>query len=301
MKKFVCTSLFLVAGLTIASAQQVKLSINPEKGKKYEYQTETTQNVKQSVAGQEFLVEMETNTRFLQEIKDKTPQEITVQYTYQDMAYIVSSPMVKMFYDSKTPSENPSDIDQMLSKMFGKMMGQSFVAVYAPDGSVKSLIGMDRIAESMVDAIAGDGPMIAQLGAQMKQQFNDEVMKNMFEQSFKIYPDNAVKPGDTWNKNLSTTVNNMSTGFKTKYTLKSVSKNVATITFSSEIEMNPPAEMGMEGKISGTQTGTMTVDTKTGLPLTLNANQEITGALKVQGMDVQMELNTKTKGTIKEI
>ena len=298
MKNFVFAGLFLVSGLTIVPAQQVKLSFNPEKGKKYEYQTETVQNVKQNVMGQEIPVEMEMNTKYLMEIKDKTPQETTVQLTYEEMVYIISSPMMKMGYDSKNPVENPSDIDQMFSKMFDQMIGQSIVVVIAPDGSVKSVTGMDAIGESMVSAIAADGQMIAQLGAQMKQQYNDDAMKNMFEQMFKIYPENAVKAGNSWNINTSMMVNNMITDLKTKYTLKSVSKNMATIAVNGEIEMNPGA--GMEGIITGTQTGTMTVDTKKGLPVASNVSQNMTGAIKVQGMEVQMELITKSKTTIKE-
>ena len=298
MKKFVFAGLFLLSGLIVVPAQQVKLSFNPEKGKKYVYQTEVVQNAKQNVMGQEIPVEMEINTTYLMEIKDKTPQEITVQLTYEEMTYIISSPMMKMGYDSKNPVENPSDFDQMLSKMFDQMIGQPIVMVIAPDGSVKLLTGMDAIGENMVSAITDDGPMIAQLGAQMKQQYNDAAMKNMFEQSFKTYPDNPVRVGNSWNMESTMMVNNMMAGFKTKYTLKSVSKNMATIAVDGEIEMNPGE--GMEGKISGTQIGTMIVDTKTGLSLTSEVSQNMKGELKVQGMDIQMEMITNTKTSIKE-
>jgi len=87
-------------------------------------------------------------------------------------------------------------------------------------------------------------------------------------------------------------------GFKTKYTLKSVSKNMATITVEGEIEMNPGE--GMEGKISGTQTGTMIVDTKTGLPVINNVFQNMKGAYKMQGMEMQQEIRANTKTSIKE-
>ena len=298
MKRIVFVTLFLMSGLTIGSAQ-VKLSFNPEKGKKYEYQTVAIQNIKQNVMGQEIPVEVEMSTKYLMEIKDKTSQEITVQFTYHEMAYIVSSPMMKMGYDSKNPVENPTDIDKMLGKMFEKMIGQSVMVVIAPDGSVKSLSGMDAIGESMISAISADGQMIAQLGAQMKQQFNDNAMKSSFEQMFKIYPGNAVKVGESWTVENTTVINNMNTGLKTKYTLKSVSKNIATIAVAGEIEMNPGA--GMEGKLTGTQTGTMTVDTQTGVSVTGDVSQNMKGAFKVQGMDMQMELTSKTKTSIKEV
>ena len=298
MKRFFFAALFLMSGLTIVPAQ-VKLSFNPPKGAKYEYQTEMIQDAKQSVMGQEIPVETEVSMNYLMEIMDKTPQETTVQITYQEVAYIISSPMMNMGYDSKNPIENPSDFDQMLAKMFSKILGQSFVLVIAPDGSVKSVTGMDAIGESMSSAIASDGQMIAQLGAQMKLQFNDDAMKNTFEQSFKIYPADAVRTGNSWNTKNTMTVNGMNTDISTKYTLKSVSRNVATIAVEGEVEMTPGA--GMEGKVAGTQSGTMTVDTGTGLSLTGDVSQNIKGALKVQGMDVQMEMKTKMKTSIKEV
>ena len=298
VKRIVFAGLFLMSGLTIVSAQ-VKLSFNPPKGAKYEYQTETIQDAKQSVMGQEIPVETEISTKYLMEIMDKTPQETQVKFTFKDISYIISSPMMKMGYDSKNPVENPSDMDQMLTKMFSKMIDQSFMMVIAPDGSVKSLTGMDAIGVSMVDAIASDGQMIAQLGAQLKQQFNDEAMKNTFEQSFKIYPANAVRTGNSWNMENTLNVNNMNTDISTKYTLKSVSRNMATVAVDGKLEMTPGA--GMEGKLAGTQTGTMTIDTGTGLPVTSDATQNIKGVFTVQGMEVQTEIVTKLKTSFKEV
>ena len=297
IERILLAGLFLTSGLTILPAQ-VKLSYNPPKGAKYEYQTEMIQNAKQSVMGQDIPVETEMSTKYLMEISDKMPQETHVQVTYKEITYIVSSPMVKMGYDSKNPVEQPSDIDQMLAKMFAKIIDQSFMMVIAPDGSVKSVTGMDAIGESMVGAIASDGPMIAQLGAQLKQQYNDEAMKNTFEQSLKFYPADAVRTGNSWNKENTMTVNNMNTDITTKYTLKSVSRNMATIAVEGKIDMNPGA--GMEGKITGTQTGTMSVDIGTGLPVASDVTQNMKGVIMTQGMEVQVEIVTKLKTSIKE-
>ena len=297
MKRIVFTGLFLISGLTITSAQ-IKLSFNPEKGKKYEYQTEMIQKVKQSVMGQEIPVEMEMNMTYLMEIKDKTPQEIRMQVTYREVAYILSNPMMKMGYDSKNPVENPSEMDQMLSDIFGVLIDKPFIIVIAPDGSVNSVTGLDAIAESMGNA-AGDGQIAVQIAAQLKQQFSDAALKNMFEHSFKIYPTNAVKVGDSWNMESTMVMNNMNANYKARYTLKEVSKNTATIAVDSDIEM----EMGegMEGKLVSTQSGTMLVDIKTGISVSGEVTQNIKGTIKAQGFDIQMDMNNKTKTFIKEV
>jgi len=298
IRRIVSAGLFLIASIIVASAQ-VKLSFNPEKGKKYEYQTDLIQNIQQSVMGQTVPVTMEMNTKYLMEIKDKTPQEITAQFTYLEVVYIISSPMMKMGYDSKTPVENPTEMDNMLGKMFSKMIDQSVVAVIAPDGSVKSVTGMDAVAEDMINAIAGDGQLAAQMGAQMKTQFSDDALKTSFEQMFRIYPAKAVRVGESWNNESTMSVNNMNTTHKTKYTLKGISKNMATIAVVSDVEMDSGAMM--EGRLAGTQTGTILVDVKTGLPVTNDISGNIKGSLKAQGMDIQMDLSLKTKTTAKEV
>jgi hypothetical protein len=84
-----------------------------------------------------------------------------------------------------------------------------------------------------------------------------------------------------------------------KYTLRSVSRNVATVAVNSKIELVPME--GMTGKIAGTQTGTMTIDTKTGITLTSVISKNLKGNLSAQGVDMTMELITKTSISTKEV
>jgi len=298
IRRIVFAGLFLIAGLNVTTAQ-VKLSFNPEKGKKYEYQSEMIQNIQQNVMGQTIPMELEMNIKYLMEIKGKTSQETQMQYTYKEVAYIINSPMMKMGYDSKNPIENPSEMDKIFSKIFSTLIDESFMIVVAPDGTITSVTGMELIAEKMVNAISGDGTMAAQLGAQMKMQFGDDAIKNSFQQAFKIYPANPVKKGDSWNLESKTTISNMNTDVKTKYSLKDISKNLATITFESVMELIPTE--GMEGNLSGSQTGTMIVDTKTGMTITSDVSQNMKGNVKAQGFDVQMEVDGKVKISTKDV
>jgi len=94
--------------------------------------------------------------------------------------------------------------------------------------------------------------------------------------------------------------NNIVTDLKTKYTLKSVKRNMATVAVEGDVEMKQGI-IGIEGKIAGTQTGTMIIDTKTGFPVTGDVSQNVKGTLSAQGMDVQVEMAIKTKTSIKEV
>ena len=299
-KRLVCAILYLMSCF-ISTSAQIKLSFNPESGTKYEYQMEMVQNVKQNVMGQTMPMETEMNGTYLMEIKDKTPQEIHAQMTYQGFAFSVSSPMINISYDSKNPNESSSEMDNMFGKMFSALIGKPFTMIFSPNGSVKSVTGIDAIIESMLGASSTSGQVTVQMNAQMGQQFSDENMKNMFGQSFNFYPDNAVKVGDSWNLETTMPMNNMNFGIKTKYTLKEVSNNMATIEVEGYTDMDLAMNMGaeMEGKFTGTQTGTMIVDTTTGMPVTSDISLNLKGSIKAQGMDMQMEMNSKTKTSTK--
>jgi len=223
-------------------------------------------------------------------------QEIHAQLTYQGFTFLVSSSMMKIRYDSKVPNENPSEMDKMFEKMFSALIGKPFTIIFAPNGSVKSVSGMGAIIENMLGTISADGQVAAQIGAQMSQQFTDESMKKMFGQSFNFYPDNAVKVGDSWNTEITIPMNNMNFGIKTKNTLKKIGTNEATIEAAGDIAMDIE-----ESKFTGTQTGTMIVDTATGLPVTSDISLNMKGTIKAQGMDIQMEMLSKTKISVKEI
>jgi hypothetical protein len=295
MKKkiIICVGLCLMSGLITVSAQ-IKLSLNPDMGKKYEYRIDVVQNIKQNVMGQDVPVETKMNSNYLMEIKNKTPQEIHVQFTYSDFTFLVSSAMMNSSYDSKKPTENPSEMDKMLGKLFSALIDKPFVVVFAPDGSVKSVTGMEAVIKDMRDAVSDDGQLGAQIGAQMSQQFNDEAMKATFGQTFNFYPDKTVKIGDSWNVKNSILMSGMNLNINSNNTLKEIKTNMATIEVAGDIDMN------MEGgEITGKQTGSMIIDAATGMPTTSDISQNMSGSIKVQGMDVKMEMITKTKTSVK--
>ena len=284
----------MLCAITVSA--QVKLSFNPEMGTKYEYFADVAQNIKQAAMGQETLTEMQTKITYLMEIKSKTPQEIKVQFTYSDFIISISSAMMNMKYDSKKPVENPSEMDKMLGKILKELINKPFEVVFAPDGSAKSVTGMEAIIENMLKVVAADGQMAAQIGAMMSQQFSDESMKNMFSQSFNFYPENAVKIGDSWNVKNKALVSGMNLDSDIKNTLKGVNGNMATIEIAGDINMT------MEGgKLSGKQTGTMVVNSASGIPETSDINQNVKGSFNMQGMDIQMEMTSKTKTSAKVI
>ncbi|MGG8473463.1 DUF6263 family protein, partial [Rahnella sp. PAMC25617] len=70
----------------------------------------------------------------------------------------------------------------------------------------------------------------------MSQTLNDKAIKSMMEQSFNIYPNHAVQPGDTWTKVTSVTMGPMTMSATSTYKLNSISDGVAHIGVSSKLD-----------------------------------------------------------------
>ena len=295
MKKFLLAGLFLLPSLAIG-AEPINLSFNPEKGTKYDYRMEMTQDINQSAAGMNIPIKSEMMAAFRWEVKDKTAQETQLQVTYRELAQTITSSLVNMKYDSRKPNENSTGTEGMIGKMLGGMIGKSLTMTITADGSVKSITGMEAIIDGMAQAADGAPPEMA---AEMRKQFGDVAMKGMFEQSLKFYPSSPIRSGDSWNVEIAIPMGNMNTGIKSRYTLKNVKKNMATIAFVSDLTVDV-AELGTGARLTGTQTGTVVVDVRTGMPLTGDMLQNVKGSFEVQGVNVQMGMVSKLKMSTKE-
>ena len=286
----------MIVGFAIASAQ-VNLSFNLEKGKKYVYRMDVVTNSQQSIGEQMSHGETEISFQYLIEIKDNTPQEVTARFSFTEMIYNVSNPGMKMRYNTKNPVENPTDVDKIFGKLLNNLLNQPFQVVIAPDGSIKSVTGLDAIYENAVNAISGDGQTAEQLGVRMRSQFGDIPIKNSLELLLNFYPAKEVMVGESWNIERTTVANNMTTTTKSIFTLKELSKNMATISavFNMEMEANP--DTGMERKNVVNSIATIVVDAKTGLPISGDYTTNIKGSGRVQGMDMQMEGSEKMRTT----
>lgn len=307
MKKVIITSSLLLSVLFMASAQ-VKLSFNPEPGAKYEYHTEVVQNIKQIANGRELPREEKVTMTCLMSIKSKNAEGIEVLLTYQDISYVMTSPMGIWGYDSKKPFENPmnrdganerlKELEKMHGHIFGSAIDKTITVVIAPDGSVNSVTGMEAITESITQAVANDGEMGASLSSTMiKQFFSENAIEELIEQSWKNYPVTEVKSGDKWNiENRWGGVSTMVTSTKSQCALEDLDNNTANIAIEAAVEVDMTG-----GKLTGNQSGKFQVNLKTGVPVSSYWTRNVKGNVVSMGMDMVMEVTHETKTSTREV
>lgn len=289
MRKVLFTVVALFAVATLSTAQ-VTLKFNPQKGSKYQYNQEMIQKINQDVMGQKMVTDQVMRFMYEMDVKESNANSTKMDFVFREVAYSVSNPMMSMKYDSKAPQANPNATDAMMGKIFGSIIGKKFEIVIAPDGSVTSVSGMDEIVNGMIEAVASEGQMAQQMAQGLRQQLSNESMKATMEQVFKQYPSKPVKAGDTWNINVTNGAMGMNMKMNNTYTLKSANAQTAVVGVESTVD-------GMNGQITGTQTGTIEYDTKTGIPKTSELKQDMKGKVSAQGMEIPMDIDSTIKIT----
>lgn len=289
--------LFLVVCLcaSMLMQAQIKLSFNPSAGETYSYRFTSEQTVKQTMRGQEMPVTIAMEMLIEMTVKEKNNDEVSMDYSYKDIVMSVSSPMMNIKFDSKNTADTLSGPGMMLSQIFNSLVGKTMHVIFAPDGSVKSISGFNAIMEDIQKNMASANP-IAQQGLNVfLQSFNEDAMKNMFEQSFKMYPDKEVAVGDSWNSNISLAVAGMNNNMQNTYTLKSVENDIAVLDVTSVSNMKSGANVAanVEGELSGGYEGQMTLNVQTGMLINSTLGGNTNGKITTQGIEILMDISSK--------
>jgi uncharacterized protein YajQ (UPF0234 family) len=176
------------------------------------------------------------------------------------------------------------------------MKGQSITMTVSEKGEVRDIKGIDELMDKMIAGMPGDSASKPMMKEGLKKVMGAEYMKGVMEQSFKIYPAGKVKTGDTWKTDME-----LHAGITLKlantFALKSVENNVAKLDVKSDISSGSMEMMGMkiDTDLKGTQNGTFNLDVPTGMAASGEMSQEISGNMKVMGMEMPMKIQTKIK------
>ncbi|MEO7313195.1 MAG: DUF6263 family protein [Chitinophagaceae bacterium] len=296
MKK-ILSGLIIAAGLAtgfMGCNTATELKFNPPAGSKYRLVMTTDQDIDQEMMGQKMQVKSISEYAFLYEINKADGDNKELKMTFEKMKSTQRANGKEMIMDSDViDTANPA------SKIMGAVKGSSFDMTINGKGEVKSIKGMDLMMQKMINA-AGDSlpsEAKAKMAEGIKEMMNDDMLKSLTEQSFKIFPDKKVKVGDTWTSKIETkSFVDMVT--ETTYSLKKIDNGVASLDIKSVITpgANEKVIQGtkVETNLTGTQTGTMELEVATGMTLSSNLVQKIDCKMKANGMEIPIKINGVT-------
>jgi Family of unknown function (DUF6263) len=266
------------------------LKFNLEQGKGYDY--EMVWDLDTKVAGQESNISVTGLYSMNVTSIDENIRSVTTAYKSMRMNMKVGGMTIDIDSDKPVADNGETDISKnplgMMNKVIGGMMGKKFVIKVNEEGKVLEVTGFEKIFADMIDSMGLDDKMKAQVSASFKDQFSEQTIKDQFAQVFTIFPNKEVKVGDSWEKTYSTG-GKMAATYTTTYTAKEIEGEHVTLTTKTKIGSN-----GDSQDVNGTQSGNILVDSKTGLMISGEFDQDI--EVKAAGQSVTVTGKGKIKG-----
>lgn len=284
MKKLFVFAVFAFFGTALVALQSCQssksattsrmLKFNFEKGKSYDYDMIT--DIDQDVMGQKNEISM--TAQYGLDVTGSNDGIVDITTTFN--AFRLNMEVMGMTIEADTEKPLAADTSSkmnpltMMSKLFHSIKGQKFTMKVNAEGKVLEVSGMEEMAKNIVESLDMGDEFKEMMNTSFKQQFNDASMKEQFERAFFIFPGKEVKVGDSWVKESSVPGGNAGS-VKTTYTVDEIEGDMVILDVNSKIGGTGGA------KASGTQSGKMTVDSRSGLimesDLDLNMEAEESG------------------------
>lgn len=298
MKKVLVIAVVALGLATIVSMQSCQstktatssklMKFNFEKGRGYDY--EMIMNLDQEVMGAKQQIDMSTYYSMFVTEDDGTLKTIKTTFDRFKMKMGVLGLQVevdteKPFIASESTDENPL---AMVNRILGAIKGQQFLMKVDAEGKVQEVKGFQEMGQRIADSLSFDESKKQEVMQAFNQQFNEKSIKEQFERVLYIFPNKEVKLGDSWKKNAKN-IGPMGGEYSSVYTVTEIEGDMVTLEEKTSIESDDK-----QLKLSGEQTGTLVVDSKTGL--VVSADLDINMASANDGTKVTVKGKTKIKG-----
>lgn len=282
-------------------AKKVDLEFKLEKGKTYTQTIVMNTETKQNIQGTDQIIQQTASAETTMELKNEGSDLNTYTLWYENISMSVDQGGMKQAFNSDTTSLD--NVDAM-SQILASLTNKKFDADIDLSGKIKEVNGLEEI---ITTATASMGDQASMVNEQISGSFGDSGLAKNLEMFTAIMPGKTVKEGSTWT-NEQFTASGLPLILRNTYTLKSVSKGIATIEVKSDISVDPAKSsteiQGMKASyfLEGDRTGTMEMEVETGFVTSANIDDEIVGSINLEsspqmpeGMTIPIEMNSNTK------
>lgn len=294
--KLQCLVCLLLFTCTTLAQKTYTLKQNLPIGKKYSFTFISDQIINQKIGEQKYDLTQTIGTDYTFDIRNGDSMEKDIEVIYKRI-------YLKSIMNGQKTNMDSDDEDTTKQNPFRGMKGAGFNMVMEPNGSIKSLTGVDKMLTTMASKISKDSLVIKKTKLALSKQFNVEGLKQTMEASLKIYPNKPVKIGDSWIVDTQMKMT-MPVETTTKYTLKEVKNGIAYLNVDGNLISKGNFEvMGnkMETNLIGTNSGDAELEIKTGLILNSHLRIEMKGTMNAMGQNIDFHLQGINKIVGKEI
>ena len=274
------------------SAQEIMLKWGFQEGSQVVMQM--TNRMEMSMPGGFSTQVMDQTVRMRQTVQSvDLSGDATLMVTTEHMRMEGIGPAGNQLYDSDT-GDIPSD-PAILGA--AAMVGQSYSMVVQPDGTVKSVQGIEELVEAMRTSFP---PEVAPM---LDEMFSADILIEIAQQGMQILPTDPISPGDSWqtsltmpNPLLGEVTNNLT--FVLDQVEERDGKTVALLSSTGEIVADAPdglEGLPMEMDVDAEMTGSLIFELDRGLVLSSITTNKMTMTMSgPDGASMTMPMTTVT-------
>jgi len=273
--------LLIVLALTLpiislqANAQKrVLLRYNVKQGEIFASHQVTNQDINMQAQGQTISMNQVITTDISTEIGKVTPGEIKTSNMVNKMLMKQTMFGQELTYDSSDPSTYASGRGKLVGDALNKIIKKPYGITMDHFGNISAY----------------------NLSALLKD--NNKISGNIKSgNNYVVFPDHKVKVGDSWEADIKP-MKMDKMDIHIKYTLKKLSRKKATIGIEGTLTASKVA--GQSINLTGTQSGDVVVDTKTGWTMSSHMTQDIKMKIEKNGMEIPMDINSTITSTVEK-
>jgi hypothetical protein len=167
---------------------------------------------------------------------------VTLHQTTEAVSVEMETPMGKVGYDSADPKSMESEEARTLGQVFGGIVGTTISITMSSNGSIQRIDGVQKVLDKIMRDLPPEQSS-SPVARGLRSVLSEPAVRASLEQSFPRLPPQPVKPGDSWNGQISLGAAAVGkvTGTQT-LTVKSIDGGVAIIDVAVTLkqESNPP-------------------------------------------------------------
>ena len=288
MKIIIALGVFFISLQTFA---QQALQYNLSVGSTFTVEQEAKQHITQDLQGTEQIIENTLKSQMHFKVVAIDDATITLEMTFKTMKMIMSSPSLGVIMDADT--ETQDDLNST-SNMFKATLNIPVTITMEKSGKIKEVTGGDKLIESMFKAASiTELAAMESARAQFEKQFGSSALSQSIEQMTYFLPAKKVAIKDTW-----ATVFSWNLEAKNTWTLAEYSALTSKITGTATTVMSTIDE-NVVMVLNGTQTSTITLDSKTGLFQNIIVKSENSGNAQIAAANASIPTTIKSTITYK--
>lgn len=280
--------LFLCAN-TLQAKSKVLLRFNLKKGTTYEMTMTTTSKVEQKMAGQEVKIDQKMVFVLAYKVKDVLPNKnFLLEYSMPKIMMDMNVNGQKMSFDSSVDDES--------NPMNAALKGFDQIHLNIEMTSTGKVVRVEGIDDYLKKISVNN-----QLAQTMQMLSNENSFGSFIEQTFNYFPENEIKKEDKWSVSFKMPTF-MELDTKMDFEVASIEKNDVLLNVNSDIKIDSPIEkngMKIQMNMTGTQNGTMTIDSNDGwiksseLTQKFDMNMKMKNPQSGEDMEIPMVVNSE--------